>query len=179
MTGRFLEDKKAAKLLKKLSMQGHYVGPHSDQHLLYAPWENRDSLLLSKEEFNKDLIANVDKLNKLGVKNINKFVAPYEWYNTEIAAWSKELGLDLYNFTPGLRTAADYTFPEMGKKYMSSDAILKQLLEYESDKGLNGHMIIIHLGSDPKRTDKFFNQLETIIDLLKNKNYKFVGLDEL
>ena len=160
-------------------MQGHYVGPHSDQHLLYAPWENRDSLLLSKEEFNKDLIANVDKLNKLGVKNINKFVAPYEWYNTEIAAWSKELGLDLYNFTPGLRTAADYTFPEMGKKYMSSDAILKQLLEYESDNGLNGHMIIIHLGSDPKRTDKFFNQLETIIDLLKNKNYKFVGLDEL
>jgi endoglucanase len=35
--------------------EGHYVGPHSDGHLLYIPWENRDTLLVTKEQFNDDL----------------------------------------------------------------------------------------------------------------------------
>ncbi|MGX1751955.1 polysaccharide deacetylase family protein [Sphingobacterium sp. NPDC055346] len=179
VTGRFLEDQKSAKVLNKLYRQGHYVGPHSDQHLLYAPWENRDSLLLSKVEFVNDLQANLDKLHAIGIKKMDKFVAPYEWYNKQIAAWTKELGMDLYNFTPGLRTAADYTYPEMGARYLSTEAILKQLAEYEQSKGLNGFQIIVHLGTDPKREDKLFNQLERLIDLLKNKNYKFVPLDEI
>ncbi|WP_312696381.1 polysaccharide deacetylase family protein [Sphingobacterium mizutaii] len=179
VTGRFLEDQKSAKLLYKLYRQGHYVGPHSDQHLLYAPWENRDSLLLSKTEFVNDLQVNLGKLHAIGIKRMDKFVAPYEWYNKQIAAWTKELGMDLYNFTPGLRTAADYTYPEMGTRYLSSEAILKQLTEYEQSNGLNGFQIIVHLGTDPKREDKLFNQLERLIDLLKNKNYKFVPLDEI
>lgn len=179
VTGRFLEDQKAAGILKKLYKKGHYVGPHSDQHLLYAPWEKRDSLLLSKKEFVDDLNANLKKLKDLGIDNIDKFVAPYEWYNKQIANWSKEMGLDLFNLTPGLRTAADYTFPEMGKKYMSSEAIMTQLVEHESKEGLNGYIIIVHLGTDSKRVDKLFNQLERLIDLLKNKNYKFVPLDEV
>jgi len=179
ITGRFLEDQKSAELIKKLYDKGHYIGPHSDQHLLYAPWENRDSLLLSKTEFIDDLSANINKIKALGVGVVNKFVAPYEWYNKEITAWSSEIGLTVYNFTPGLRTAADYTYPEMGKRYMSSEAILGQLFEYELKEGLNGFVIIIHLGADPKRKDKLFNQLERLIELLKNKSYKFVPLDEI
>ena len=97
----------------------------------------------------------------------------------QITSWSKELDIDLFNFTPGLRTAADYTYPEMGKKYMSSEAIISQLVNLEQDKGLNGYIIIVHLGTDPKREDKLFNQLEYLIDLLKNKNYKFVSLEEI
>ncbi|VTP88071.1 polysaccharide deacetylase family protein [Sphingobacterium daejeonense] len=89
--------------MKKLNAKGHYVGPHSDQHLLYAPWENRDSLLLSKSEFEADLMANIQKLKAIGVTEINKFVAPYEWYNKQIAEWSNDLGLELYNFTHRLK----------------------------------------------------------------------------
>lgn len=179
VTGRFLEDELAKSVLKKLYEEGHEVGPHSDQHLLYAPWEKRDSLLVTKETFNKDLTVNIQKLHALGIVNIDKFVAPYEWYNTHIAAWTKELGLSLYNFSPGLRTAADYTDPEMGSRYMSSEAIFNQLVNYEVKEGLHGFIIIIHIGSNPKRTDKFFNQLEKLIELLKDKNYKFVPLNEL
>jgi len=28
----------------KVINSGHYVGPHSEQHLLYCDWEQRDSL---------------------------------------------------------------------------------------------------------------------------------------
>ena len=39
--------------------------------------------------------------------------------------------LQLVNFSPGTRSNADYTYPEMGNKYVSSDAIMKSILQYE------------------------------------------------
>src|SRR5690606_38326451 len=131
--------------IRRLNRAGHYVGPHSDSHLLYMQWEDREKLLVTQQEFNRELEENIRKLRRLGIKNGDKFVAPYEWYNRQITLWSQELGLELYNFTPGLRTAADYTYPEMGDRYMSSEAIVKQLLQHEQKNGLNGYIILIHL----------------------------------
>ena len=179
VTGRFLEQRQARDAIRRLNRAGHHVGPHSDAHLLYMPWEDRGKLLVSKQEFKKDLEENIRKLRRLGVRDMDKFVAPYEWYNRQITRWTEELGLELYNFTPGLRTAADYTYPEMGDRYMSSKAILQQLLQHEQENGLNGYIILIHLGSDARRTDKFFDQLDQMIDILTDKNYKFVSLEEI
>lgn len=179
VTGRFIEDIKSAKILAKLAQKGHYVGPHSDQHLLYSPWENRDSLLITKEEFVKDLETNVQRLEKLGIKKGDIFVAPYEWYNKKIVDWSTESGFDVYNFTPGLRTPADYTYPEMGTRYMSSEKIVNQIYNYEKENGLNGYIILIHIGTDSRRTDKLYARLEEIIAELQSKNYNFVPLTKL
>ena len=179
VTGKFVEDKKSANILAKLERKGHLVGPHSDKHLLYSPWENRDSLLVTKEEFVNDLEANVERLEKLGIKRGKIFVAPYEWYNKKIVDWSAERGYDVYNFTYGLRTAADYTYPEMGVKYMSSEKILNQLYDYEKTNGLNGFIILIHLGTDSRRTDKLYWRLGEIIDELRSKKYNFVPLENL
>jgi len=158
---------------------GHAIGPHSDQHLLYAPWDNRDSLLVTKEEFVKDLMQNENKLRKLGVTNFNQFIPPYEWYNQLIVDWAKDMGYHVYNFTPGLRTAADYTFPEMNHKYLSSAKIVDQVLDYEAVQGLNGYIILIHIGTDPRRPDKFYHQLGDLIKELKSKKYKFVPLENI
>jgi len=179
VTGKFVEDKKSANLLTKITKKGHYVGPHSDQHLLYSPWENRDSLLLTKSEFVNDLEANVVRLEKIGIERGDIFIAPYEWYNKKIVDWSAEMGFEVYNFTPGLRTPADYTYPEMGTRYMSSEKILNQLYEYEKANGLNGYIILIHLGTDSRRTDKLYWRLEQIIDDLRSKKYIFVPLENL
>ena len=179
VTGKFVEDKKSANLLTKLTKKGHYVGPHSDQHLLYSPWENRDSLLLTKSEFVNDLEANVVRLEKIGIERGDIFIAPYEWYNKKIVDWSAEMGFEVYNFTPGLRTPADYTYPEMGVRYVSSEKILNQLYEYEKENGLNGYIILIHLGTDSRRTDKLYWRLEQIINELRSKKYNFVSLENL
>ncbi|MGN0004246.1 MAG: polysaccharide deacetylase family protein [Sphingobacterium composti] len=179
VTGKFIEDKKSAKLLTRLSRKGHLIGPHSDQHLLYSPWENRDSMLVSKSEFVNDLEKNVERLEKIGIKSGDIFIAPYEWYNKKIVDWSAEIGFEVYNFTPGLRTPADYTYPEMGVRYMSSDKILDQLYNYEKENGLNGFIILIHIGTDKRRTDKLYYRLEKIIDDLQSKNYNFVPLTKL
>lgn len=179
VTGKFLEDRKARKILRKLYKAGHYVGPHSDAHLLYMPWEDREELLVSRREFANDLKENLRKLQELGVENMDKFVAPYEWYNRQIVEWSEDLGFRLFNFTPGLRTAADYTYPQMGDRYMSATAIINQLVRQEEHAGLNGYIILIHLGADERRPDKLFDQLDHMIDILTDKNYKFVSLDDI
>lgn len=174
-----MEDKKSSKLLKKLAKQGHYIGPHSDQHLLYASWENRDSLLVTKEEFDQDLETNLQKLKKLGIQKGKIFIPPYEWYNEKIVDWAIEKDLEVYNFTPGLRTPADYTTSDMGTRYMSSEKIINQLFDYEKANGLSGYIILVHIGTDSKRTDKLYTRLEEIIADLQSKNYIFVPLENL
>jgi hypothetical protein len=36
---------------------------------------------------------------------------------TATASWAHTLGWQLIDFTPGIRTNADYTYPEMGASY--------------------------------------------------------------
>lgn len=174
-TGDFYSNASNKKLIEKLRADGHYLGAHSDKHLLYADWSKRDSLLLSRDEFESDLKANYQKMKEAGIDILDSkyFLAPYEWYNKSIVDWSYQLGLTLVNFTPGIRTNADYTTPDM-KSYKSSDWILNDLKAKE-DKlqgKLNGSMILIHLGTSDKRTDKLYNRLGELIDFLKSRGYQ-------
>jgi endoglucanase len=38
-TGRFYRNLEFKQAIKTLQQQGHYLGPHSDGHLLYCDWE--------------------------------------------------------------------------------------------------------------------------------------------
>mgnify|MGYP001308188652 FL=1 len=169
-TGRFYRN--FTPLVKKLMAAGHYLGPHSDAHLLYCDWTNRDSLLVTKEQFIADLKQN------LKVLPAKYFLPPYEWYNDTIAAWTKEQGLQLINFTPGTYSNADYTTPAM-KNYRSSEAILQSIKAYEQQHGLNGFILLLHTGTHTDRQDKFYYQLPALITWLKNRNYKFLTINGL
>ncbi|HEY9559777.1 MAG TPA: hypothetical protein VIR29_03195, partial [Anseongella sp.] len=69
-----------------------------------------------------------------------------------------------------------YTWPEQGKKYTSSQVIFNDLMEAEQQHGLNGNLLLLHLGSDPRRTDKFYSRLGELIDTLREKGYEFKRL---
>ena len=67
---------------------------------------------------------------------------------------------------------ADYTTPDMGQKYRSSKFIYDKIMEVEKKEGLNGHLMLIHFGTDDRRTDKFYNgYLDKMIKTLKRKGY--------
>ncbi|MCF7825733.1 MAG: glycoside hydrolase family 9 protein [Candidatus Marinimicrobia bacterium] len=176
-TGDFYRNPDNKSLIKKLRKDGHYLGAHSDKHLLYASWEKRDSLLVSRSEFTEDLKQNYQELARFGVSRSEAplFMPSYEWYNDDIARWSQELGLTLINYTPGTRSHADYTTPEMGKAYVDSQTLYDNILKYESssDHGLNGFILLIHLGTHADRTDKLYNKLDSLISELKNRGYQF------
>ena len=74
---------------------------------------------------------------------------------------------------------ADYTTPDMGKRYRSSRFIYDKIMELEKKEGLNGHLILIHLGTDDRRIDKFYNgYLDKTIRMLKRKGYSFMPIRE-
>ena len=107
------------------------------------------------------------------------FLPPYEWYNQTIANWTKAQGLQLINFTPGTRSNADYTYPEMGKSYRSSDEIYRSITTLNETKpnGLNGFILPLHIGTDSRRTDKFYNKLAELVTYLKKADYKLARID--
>jgi peptidoglycan/xylan/chitin deacetylase (PgdA/CDA1 family) len=115
-------------------------------------------------------------LKKAGIKRkkVTVYLAPYEWYNLQIAEWSREMKLQLINFTPGTGTNADYTTPDM-PNYKSSDELMNRLLQFESNNrlGLKGAILLIHLGTHPDRKDKFYDRLGMIIDELRKRGYEF------
>lgn len=181
-TGRFYRNPEMKSLIRRLKKAGHYLGAHSDEHLLYCDWSKRDSLLVTKAQFADDLEKNYAEIKKLGIakKAARLFIPPYEWYNDTIAAWTKEMGLQLINFTPGTRTPADYTWPGMAG-YRGSEEIYQSVIDREalSPSGLNGFILLVHTGTDPRRTDKFYHYLPRLVSELKAKGYQFQKVDEL
>ena len=181
-TGQFYDNPAFGKIVRQLRINGHYLGPHSNEHLLYCDWNKRDSLLVTREDFFNDLLVNLDIMHGKGINTFKTkfFLPPYEWYNDTIAAWTKDLNVQLTNYTPGTLSNADYTTPEM-KNYRGSETIYNSIIEYEKTKpsGLNGFILLLHIGTDPKRTDKFYNRLPGLIKYLKSKGYQFQRIDQL
>jgi peptidoglycan/xylan/chitin deacetylase (PgdA/CDA1 family) len=181
-TGDFYRTPEFAATIRGLVEDGHYLGPHSDRHLLYCPWDDREKTLVSREDFRADIEANFREMARFGIarQKGHLFIPPYEWYNRDIAAWARETGLLLFNFTPGTSSNADYTTPSM-PEYLSSQTIYGRILDYEKrdPAGLNGFILLIHIGTDPERTDKFYLRLGDLIRDLRAKGYALVRIDEL
>ncbi len=182
LTGNFYKNAAFNSIIKRLKNDGHYLGAHSDKHLLYADWTNRDSLLVTRDQFRKDLRRNYKRMKSFGIKkgDAHYFLPPYEWYNKSISRWTTEMGLTLVNFSPGTRSAADYTYPGMSG-YKTSDEIYNSIMSYEkqSTNGLNGFILLTHIGTDSRRSDKFYLRLDALIKELKGSGYTLIRINEL
>ena len=95
-TGDFYRNAEFKTDIEKLKDDGNYLGAHSDKHLLYASWTDRDSTLVTKEKFFNDLDSNYKAMEKFGItkKDANYFLPPFEWYNSDIADWCKAIWFD-------------------------------------------------------------------------------------
>ena len=137
---------------------------------------------MTREEFTNDLLGNLDIMHGEGIDTLKTkyFIPPYEWYNDSISAWTKALGLQLINYTPGTKSTADYTYPDL-KNYRSSEEIYNSIIDHEkkSLSGLNGFILLLHIGTDPRRTDKFYKKLPDLIKYLRVKGYQFQPVDQL
>lgn len=169
LTGDFIREQTA--LTKRIINAGHYVGAHSNNHLLYCDWTKRDSLLQSPNTIKQDISKNISALKTFGVTP-RYFMPPYEWYNKKVVALAKELNQITINFSTGTLSNADYTTPDM-PNYRSSKTILKSIFNYEKNHGMNGFHLLIHPGTSPLRKDKLYLHLNSLITKLKKRGYQF------
>src|SRR5436190_8208984 len=100
LTGDFLSGSNHTQLVRRIVKEGHYLGPHSDKHLLYCPWEGPQTTLIGHEQFVRDLRANLGKIESYGLSrtNVRYFLPPFEHYNRQVVQWSRELELTLINY---------------------------------------------------------------------------------
>lgn len=181
LTGDFLRKPDLEPDIARMISDGHYVGPHSDSHPLYCPWEDRGKSLVTQEFFKSDLRKNIDDLRKLGAlkdRGVIYFIPPYEWYNEDQVHWSREMGVLLFNFTPGSGSNRDWA-PEGHRGFAPSRQIMDDVLAYElkDAHGLNGFILLLHLGAD--RKDKMFLLLDSLLEQLQTRGYEFVRIDAL
>jgi peptidoglycan/xylan/chitin deacetylase (PgdA/CDA1 family) len=181
-TGDFYRNKKFKNIIQRLNNNGNYLAAHSDKHLLYCDWNNRDSTLITKAQFFTDISDNYFTMSFTDKNLFDReyFLPPFEWYNDSVSAWAKEMSLQLINYTPGTLSHADYTTVK-DKNYRSSETIYNSIINYEQTKpaGLNGFILLMHIGAGPDRTDKFYTRLPELIKYLKQKGYQFQTVDRL
>ncbi|MDR1719861.1 MAG: glycoside hydrolase family 9 protein [Dysgonamonadaceae bacterium] len=177
LTGNCLRMKEHENIIKRIIREKHYVGPHSDKHLLYASWDVRSQSLVTPDSLINDLRQNLYELQRMGINpaEVVDYLPPYEYYNIENVKTIESLGLKAVNFTPGVTTSADYKTPDM-KNYLSSQQLMEQLYAFEAKEGLNGAIILIHPGTVEARTDKLYLRLDEMIEYLKKKGYTFEKL---
>jgi peptidoglycan/xylan/chitin deacetylase (PgdA/CDA1 family) len=180
ITGDFLRKPEYVPFLKRAVAEGHYVGPHSDKHLLYASWEDREKTLVTEEAFKQDLRKNIEDLKVMGALKGQHvfFIPPFEWYNNDQPRWAAEMGVTMFNFSPGSGSNRDY-LPESDKRFVSSQKVYDDILAYEQKDpaGLNGYVLLLHIGAD--RTDKMYLLLEPLVKELRSRGYTFIRIDEM
>jgi len=180
LTGAALAAPSMLEWTRRAMSFGHYVGPHSHGHLLYAPWEDRKQSLVDKGLFQADLLRNLAELRDLGgvAQRPVYFIPPFEWYNADHVEWASELGCRTISFTPGSGSHRDFA-PEGHEAFLPSRQLVEGILEFESrsEHGLNGHLLLLHLGS--VRKDKVHPHLGELIDRLHGSGYAFLRVDEL
>lgn len=175
LTGNFLRRRENSGLIHRIVQGGHYVGGHSDRHILWADWDEGRTPLVTADSMLADVRANLAALDSIGIApdRCPWFLPPFEWIGPgQAAILNDSLGIITINPTPGIQIFRDYTTPDMAD-YHSSDSILRQLYEYERRSGLHGVFLIMHLGTQDVRTDKLYNHLPSMLDSLAALGYNF------
>lgn len=179
LTGNFIRRHQNSALIHRILNSGHYIGGHSDRHILWADWNDERTPLVTEDSMLADVRGNLAALDSMGIpaNDCRWFLPPFEWIGPgQAATLTDSLGIKIINPTPGIQIYRDYTTPDM-TEYHSSDSILRQLYDYERRKGLNGALLIMHLGTQEARTDKLYYHLPEIIDSLSALGYTFGRLD--
>ena len=180
LTGNFLSD--FGSLARRLYREGHYLGPRSYKRLLYCSVAEPKRTLVTHEEFDDDFRGSLDRVQRIG--NCGPFpcyfLPPEESYNLDIAEWAGNYFFATIRNTPGTHSTEDCT-TEAEPDFVSSKAIFDSIVakEQQDPHGLNGFLLLLHVGSGPNRTDKFHARFGELLDYLSRKGYQFVSVNEL
>src|SRR5262249_43301370 len=133
--------------------------------------------------FLADLAANDRALAAFGLEpaRFSYFLPPYEHYTAEIAQWTAAAGRALINLTTGTLSHTDYMLDD-DPRFVPAPRIVASIFRAErpAPGGLNGFVLLMHLGAGPRRTrDHLHNRLGTLLDGIGDRGYGFVRVPEL
>ncbi len=180
LTGRFIENYPG--LVKQINDAGHEIGNHTLTHPHFTNIEidgkNSTREKISEAYFNNQINATDSIYFALMNKHLIPFWrAPFGEINREILLWAAELGYRHIGWSYRC-DSWDWVADKNSDLYRSSDQIKGHFLDLEEKRGLNGKIILMHLGSE-RKADFPYETLAALIDELKRRGYTFVKVSEL
>jgi peptidoglycan/xylan/chitin deacetylase (PgdA/CDA1 family) len=189
LTGGFIQ--KFPEITRRILEQGHEVGNHtwSHPHLTsYGADKRHVTLPNVTREFLYDQLQRTAQLfEEVTGKPMAPFWrAPYGEHNEQIRQWAAELGYRHVGWTRGRNwqesmDTMDWVADTASIAYRPAAEILSHFLAMaENDvHGINGGIILTHLGSHRQDGDHFYMVLPRLISGLREKNYAIVKISEL
>jgi len=182
LTGEFIETN--PELVKRILADGHEVGNHLYRHAHMVDMQTMTSAY-SKEAF-LDEIEQVEKVfHKVTGKTMNKFWrAPYGEVTPEQVGWARERGYTHIGWTT-TKTATldthDWVSDPTSKLFKTPDQIATKIMNFEKSdpNGLNGAIVLMHLGSERDAANMAHKALPTLFQHLEQKGYRLVPVTEL
>jgi peptidoglycan/xylan/chitin deacetylase (PgdA/CDA1 family) len=189
LTGSFIQ--KFPEMTRRIVQEGHEVGNHtwSHPHLTSFASDKRNATLPNvTREFLHDQLVRTAKLFEevTGAAMAPFWRAPYGEHNEEIRQWAAELGYRHVGWTRGRSwqesmDTMDWVADTTSGAYHTAEEILAHLLAMADDEtnGINGGIILTHLGSLRQDGDHFYAVLPRLISGLREKNYALVKVSAL
>ena len=188
LTGRFIL--KYPKLVRKLIQAKLVVGNHTRHHphlTTYA--ENGKHFTrseITREKLQTELIETEKIFERVtGQKMERIWRAPFGEHNHEIRQWAAKIGYRQFGWTSDYNNhqsldTVDWVADPDAENYYSAAQILERLVRFAdtTPHGMNGGIILMHLGSKRKQNQSY-QMLGALIDSLDHRGYQLVTVTEM
>lgn len=180
LTGRFVQH--FPHLVDRILADGHEIANHSYNHPHLTNLEIDGSNTLRPYVDRAYIHRQLVTTDSIFFKGFGQHMKPY-WrapfgeINPQILRWAAELGFRHIGWSAQC-DSWDWVADTTSKLYRSPAEIEVHFLAVESEKGLSGKIILMHLSS--KRSLGFpYESLAAMIHDLRNRGYRFVKISEL
>ncbi len=180
LTGNFMRH--YPQLVKRIVADGHETGNHSYSHPHLTQLEINGSNK-TLDNVNATLIENqLSKSDSIFYRLSGRHFAPlwrapYGEFNSEIIRWAALAGYKHIGWSDKCDTW-DWVADTTSNIYRKNIEILARLLMVDDKYGLNGKIILMHLGTE-RKTEIPYEILGAIIRKLRERGYRFVTVSEL
>jgi peptidoglycan/xylan/chitin deacetylase (PgdA/CDA1 family) len=190
VTGQFI--KKHPDIVQKLIDEGHELGNHMFSHLHLTTYsENRQQT--TRTTITHDIVCNelvsADQLlvSITGHHFAPLWRAPYGEYNEQLCIWARDAGYVHIGWRQGKTWSDgfdtnDWIADSETPGFRTPDEVFTKIVTLANTKpyGINGGIILMHLGSERKnRDEQVYLKLGAMIDTLRVLGYEIVPVSEM
>jgi peptidoglycan/xylan/chitin deacetylase (PgdA/CDA1 family) len=186
--GQFI--RRHPEMVRRMLGDGHEIGNHLDTHPHLTSYADNGRQAtrpgLSREALSAELRRAEASFGALTGRAMAPYWrAPYGEHNAEIRAWAAEAGYRHVGWTRGAGTAEDldtrdWVADRGSRLYRTRAEVASRLLGFgqQTPEGLNGGIILMHLGS-LRTADRPHEELPRVLQSLQAQGYRLVTISTL
>ncbi|MBI5233157.1 MAG: polysaccharide deacetylase family protein [Deltaproteobacteria bacterium] len=186
LTGAFMVEN--PDIVRRIVSDGHEVGNHTMTHphltnysktAVHTTLEGVDRALLTKE-----LGETKEVFKAITGKDMARlWRAPYGEINKEIISWALDEGFTHVGWTVDYKAkksldTLDWVADQASPLYLSAEGIREKIIDFEHESGLNGGIVLMHLGTN-RNSERVSDILAGLVDELSLRGYSFAKVSEL